>query len=476
MRYKTVIYLLIVIGVVEANKKDPFSQERRLLQTIWDGKLTKRYLDRYHFTRDQLNKLIDGQTPLTVAIENKMDLAVHLLVDAGVHIDKQPDGSIPIELAVQYGTVPTVRYLLEHGVIMTKQACRLASKRTDMFRFFADTIGKIKLSDKKGIKNNLNISRAQVDTCLENMLLTVENPVDLQDLLKRGAHTDYRDEQQEIALDYAVKSCRDKNTKILISQGSPAAQKENIKVAREKCENDKSPLVKDCCKTFDVVINTKTDDDIYPNFVKLVKNNSLSEDFLKHHFAGINKLDINRTFSELNNEDALSLAVRQCYYDATSLLLKYGANTLDYVFPIALKKCPKEMVRLLLDNGAKLHRVVRPLELIIQYNPDAENIIAWLAPIVSGHQRQQALLLACLKGKKGIAAILLDNQVDINFEGEHGQTPLWNALLSHDEAMVKFILERGVRTTITPEQRRYMQKFFPAGYQLVAVPGQYLHE
>jgi len=466
MNAKIFLFYLCVVGGMEAKKT--ISRELQLIETIRLGELTQKYLDRYQFTVNQLNKPINGKTPLTVAIMNKMDLATRLLIDAGVNVQRQADNTEPLIIAVRDGTVPIVRNLLQKGARLTPEACRLASKRLDMFNFFADTIGKIRLGDYKDDANLLNLSRRDVDMCLENMLLTVLNPKDLQDLLKRGARTDYRDEQGETALDYAVKHCFDRNAKILLSQGSPPAKKSNIKQLRMKCEQTITGMPNDCCKTFNVVINTKSDDLVYQQFIDLVKDNKLSSEFLERYFAGLNRLDINRTFIDRNNENALVLAVRFCHFKTTKLLLEYGASTVQYAFAIALKECPKKMLRLLMDHGAKLHSIVRPLELIIQYNPDSESIITWLVPIVSYHDRQQALLFACLKAKKGIVKILLDHGVNINDEGEYGQTPLWNAMLSQDLEMVQFVLDHGSRIKLTNEQLQYMKKFFPAAYNLVA--------
>jgi len=464
MNAKILFFSLIIFGEMGAKRVEP-----QLIKIIRAGDLTQRFLDRHNLTAQRLNEPVNGFSPLTVAIVNKMDEAVRLLVAAGVDVNKQMDGNVPLELAVKDGTVPVVRCLLENGASLTPKACRLASKRYDMFNFFSDTVGKIRFGDRNDGNNLFNLSRSDVDVCLENMLLTVSSPKDLQDLLSRGARTDYRDEKNEIALDYAVNSCYEKNAKILLSQGSPSPQKDNIKQLRERCEKTFSGMPNRCCKTVDVIVNAKPNDSIYAQFLDDVKNGKLTVGFLKKHFSGINRLDINRTFVEVQNEDALTLAVRHCYCDVAKLLLKYDARVSRYTFGIALQKCSKKMLRLLMDHGALLKHAVKPFEIIIQYNPYAESIIKWLAPIISYHDRQIAVLFACLKGHTKIAEILLNNGASIRGIGDHSQTPLWNAILSQQLDMVKFIIDNGGRTKLTGEQLRYVKKFFPAAYDLVGV-------
>ena len=197
-------------------------------------------------------------------------------------------------------------------------------------------------------------------------------------------------------------------------------------------------------------------------------NKNLSKYFLREYFSGPCKLNINRTFSELKDEDALALAVRESDYDAIILLLWYGAKNVQYSFELALRICPKKIIKLILDHGGMLHRVIRPFEQVIMFNPHATSVIKWLLPRMSKRVRQDAFLFSCLKGDVGIAEILLQNGVDINKIGKLGQTALWNVLLSHRTEMVELLITYNVINNLTSAQASYMKGYFPAGYQRIS--------
>ncbi|HBR70324.1 TPA: hypothetical protein DIC20_04155 [Candidatus Dependentiae bacterium] len=438
-----------------------------LLKVVKNGKLTQRFIDRNHVDRAQLEHVIDGETLLTRAIKSQLPETFGILLDAGVNLKKQADGTVPLEVAVEFGTVPMVQELLYQDAHFTSGACRLASKRGDMYRFFVDLFKDIKLDGERDGKNRFNINRADVDRCLENMLLTAQAPRELQELLHRGVRTNYRDEKGNVAVDYAVQQCLDQNTKILLDQASPEPQKKSVEVARAKCEADLSRKTNVCCKTVDIVVKTENREWIYQQLINQIKNKQLDKHFLKEYFTGLNSLNINRTFIELNNEDVLALAVRHCDYGMVQLLLKYGASNIQHSFNIALKKCQKKLIRLLLTHGAKLYRSLRPLEQIIQFNPQAQSIIKWLAPRVSSRSRQDAFLFACLKADVGIADVLLNAGVAIDEIAKDGQSPLWNVLLSQNKSMLEWLITHKVKNNLTSEQMQYMKNYFPAGYQRV---------
>ena len=463
---KVKVYLLCVcmIGVMEAKKVSD--------QTLWEkiqrGKLTQGFIDKYNVTLSQLEAVYGGQTPLTLAIKEKMPETFSLLLKAGVNVQKQADGTIPLETAVANGTVPMARALLEKGVPLSPQVCRLASQNEAMLKFFDELIYDIKLGGMRDKKNKFMFSRSDVDMCLENMLLTVETTKDLQRVLELGARTDYRDEAGDTALDYAVQACRDQNAKILLSQASPEPRKESFEAALKKCEDDLSGMPNSCCRTVDVILTGEDRSSAYQHLVNLIKHHDLDVNFLKENFSGLNRLDINRVFKALHNEDALAFAVRHGNYDTVKLLLKFGASNVQHALAIALKLGTQEMIRLLLDYGAKLCRADKPLLQIIQFNPQADQLIAWLAPDVSKRTRQEALVFACLQGNVSIAEILVAHGANINNPDKKGAYPLWNALLSQKKEMVKWLVDHGVKNELTREQMDYVKTFFPQGYQLVA--------
>ncbi len=455
--------ILFCIGAMEAQRVT----DQALSDNIRRGELTSRYIDRYQIGLSQLERPYKGKTPLSVAISGKLDETVSILIGAGVNVKKQADGTIPLELAVKNGTVPMVRMLLTHGAVLTSKACRLASKRMDMVNFFVDTIGSIKLGARNDGHNDLDINRKDVDFCLKNMLLTVENQDDLQRLLHHGAYTDYRDETGEVALDHVIKKCHSKNAKILISQGSPVAQQKNMDEVTQKCDYERGRMLRPCCQTEKVLLQGKPTDTLYPAFLQQVKKGNVTDAFLKTYFTGLNGLDINRTFEEIDGEDALALAVRLGHLDNVKLLLRHGASAIEYAFEIALKNCTKKMIRLLLDHGALLKNINKPLSLVVEHNSHAQGIIPWLAPLLSRKNRNEALLLACLKGNQTLVELLIDSGAHLNYE-QNEQSPLWNALLSHNELLVNYLIERNVPIKLTPEQRVYLKSYFPTGYELVS--------
>lgn len=459
------IFLISIFLVGEMGARG--ISDKQLLKVVRNGKLTQRFLDRYDVKLAQLEHVVNGETLLTVAIKAQLPETFALLLDAGVNLRKQADGTIPLDIVVEYGTVPMARELLYRDVHLTPQACRLASKREDMFKFFVDILTDIKLGGKHDGENRFNIDRSDVDLCLENMLLTVGTTRELQDLLRKGAHTDYRDERGDVALDYAVRNCLDQNAKILLSQASPAPKEKSVESARLKCEKDLSGASNVCCKTVDIISKTENREKLYQQLIDKIKNRKLTKNFIKEHFTGLNGLNINRTFVELNNEDALSLAVRHCDYDATLLLLKYGASNVQYSFNIALKECPKPLIHLLVKHGAKLYHSLQPFEQVIRFNSDAKSIVKWLAPRVSSRTRQKAFLFACLKADLEVAEILFQAGINVNEIAKDGQSPLWNALLSQNKAIVEWLIAHKVKNEFTSEQMQYMKIYFPVGYQLV---------
>jgi ankyrin repeat protein len=464
MKVKVYVFFLCLIGVMGAQQVS----DQVVWQKIQRGKLTQGFIDKHNVGLEQLEGVYNGKTPLNFTIKEKMPHAFNLLLDAGVNVRQQSDGTIPIETAVAHGTVTMVRALLEKGVPLSSQVCRLASQREDMLKFFDELLHEIKLGGRRDRKNKFEFSRSDVDMCLENMLLTVESTKDLQRVLELGARTDYHDESGEMAIDYAVQGCRDQNVKILLSQASPEPRKESIDVVTKKCEEDLSGMPNSCCRTVDVLLTGEDRSMAYQHLLNLIQHHDLSESFLKENFAGLNGLDINRIFKTLKNEDVLSFAVRQCDKEAIKLLLKYGASNIQHAFSLALKSCPQSIIRLLLDHGAKLFRADKPLLQIIQFNPHAKKLISWLAPDVSMRTRQDALTFACLQGNVSVVEILVQHGANIDNSDKRGSKPLWNALLSQKIEMVKALIDYGVKNDLTAEQLNYAQTFFPAGYQLVA--------
>jgi len=440
-----------------------------LMHEIRAGSLTKRFLRKNTFNIKQLNEIVDGDTPLTLAIREQMPGAVKLLVGAGADVNKSIYEQTPIEIAVLSSTAPIVRHLMQFGAELTARVCRLASHRYDMTMFFMETVGEIKLGSQRDGNNSFQIARPKVDACLNNMLMDVRSSREAQDIIELGACTNYCDADGKTAVDYSAQRCQAQKTKVLLSQGAPFVKKEIVDEVNHRCSTTKKKLPDPCCDTARVLVNQSSNIGHYKELLDRVGNGTLTVEFLKEHFSGLNALDINRTFVDHGDFDALSLATSRCDAHAVSLLLKYGASSIRNAFVIALKNCPKDVLRSLIAYGAKLLQVSKPLDLIIQSNPHAEEIVGWIARMLPKIDRRHALLTACLKGNVSVAHTLLDLGARIDFEDVHGRTPLWNALLSQKKEMVQFVLDHGGDYELKPGQLSFVKKFFPTGYELLSL-------
>ncbi len=116
-----------------------------LMHEIRAGSLTKRFLRKNTFNIKQLNEIVDGDTPLTLAIREQMPGAVKLLVGAGADVNKSIYEQTPIEIAVLSSTAPIVRHLMQFGAELTARVCRLASHRYDMTMFLWKLLVKLSL-------------------------------------------------------------------------------------------------------------------------------------------------------------------------------------------------------------------------------------------------------------------------------------------------------------------------------------------
>lgn len=401
-----------------------FGFTEKLLDYIKTGDVNQKFLRTHEYTLAQLNTPINGITPLVAAIKERKIQAVRTLVDAGADIRAPVQNTLPIEYAVDHASVPIVKYLLSHGATLSPTACQNAMYHTAMAKFFMHIFKKYRLGSIYDGNNCFFMTRAQVDLCLNNMLLNVQTESQLIELLNLGAHANYTDQHKKNSLDYAQQHEKRKFAKILRTQGTGP-------------------------------------DNIDQQLFSAIKNNTLTGEFLKKYFTGINRRNINRVFTDYGAVDALAYAVNECNEQAVQLLLKYGAHNKRNALIIALKKCPKSMLQLLVQHKILLGTIPHPLELIIQYNPDAPAIIDWLASRIMRIERHKTLLFACVQGNEKIAQILVHHGADVNFHDHAQRSPLFNALVSRNTELAQWLLANGAKNKFTKAQNNFVQAYLP---------------
>ncbi len=419
------------------------------------------------YTLGQLNVPCEHTTPLVSAIMHDNLIAVRTLVDAGVDVIQKVAYQLPIEYGVQYASPDIVKYLWAHGAPLSTRACALAARRPRMAQFFINVFKEYRFGSIKLARNCFFLTRPMVDEYVNILLLHVQNEHQLIQLIRMGADVHYHDEQRMGTLDYALQEGRYHIAKILYAQGARA--RADVVQAAQKfaCESNYRTFMR-AHSVLEQVVQDRADT-VDVQLFNLIKDGSLSREFLKKHFSGVNRRSIDRTFVQFFNLDALSYAVACNNYEAACLLLKFGAQNVRGAFVCALKSGSKELIKLLLKFGATFNSVPEPVELIIQHNVYAADIIEWLAPRIMRITRNRALLFACTQAQLPVVQILVCHGAQVNYVGLNGNTPLYNALIGRSADIVAWLLAHGAHDTLTPEQHVYMKNYFPAGSVLLEV-------
>lgn len=386
----------------------------QLLTVIKNGTLTHEWLCNHDVGIDQLNEVITPlkETPLIVAMRARLLHTVDVLLEAGVDVTSEVDGDAPIDIAARESTIEIFKHVLRAGAHITHAVCEYAPKKHDLFFFLIRLFEPLYVGSVFDGNNAYNLTSAQAHTCLNRMLLHVADEHELDRLLKFGADPAYRDEQGWAALDYALAEGRWRLVTILRSQGAQPATSHAIEQAQLLLQSGIDQIKgDDCMRALRAAYGEYALKDTYNQFIEHINKATLTKAFLKKYFTGINKLHINRSFAQRDNQDALLLALCTHQVKTVRLLLCYGAHVHPAAFIYALQHCSKEMVRLLIEHGAHLSWVQRPLEFIMeQHNPHAQELIAWLAPQTMRVRRNQALCYAQDHGYTAIAQILEDNK------------------------------------------------------------------
>lgn len=402
-------YWCLSISLLQAGLLQAGIDQSQLFEHIRRGIVTVAWLDAHGVDSQQLNVCMapGSDTPLGVAIQARFLHTVRALLDAGADINASSNGLLPIELATQRSNTAIVKQLLLSGASITPLMCQFAPQNNDLFHFLIHLFKPFYLINARDGDNPYRLTSALVHDCVNRMLLYAQDEHKLMDLIKLGADVSYRDEQGWSALDHALARCQWRLVTILRSQGAQPTTPQVVQRAQEGLYNDTHCLKSDDCpRALRAVHGEFTRAGLYEQFVQHVQHDTLTEDFLRCYFTGINKLSINRPFAEHQYLDALSLAVQADHYRAAQLLVRFGARVHRDVLAYALDHCSKKMIRLLLEHGARLHWVARPLERIIEYNPNARELVPWLAPQTMRIARNQALRFAQRHGLIEIAELL----------------------------------------------------------------------
>jgi len=337
-------------------------------------------------------------------------------------------GSVAAELehAVQYEPVERVQQLLRSGVPLTANACVLAGFRDAVARYFF-------LYIREAIERSWRGESIQVMTsadayqCLDALLVHTADVALVRTLLLAGARVGYKDMQG--------------NTALLSAQQAGYREKEAL--LRHQAE------------------------DVYAQLLMRVQNETLTEDFLRTHFVGLNKLNINRPYQEVGWRTALFVAVMRNYVKGVLLLLRYGAKGVQYALWLAIQRASKKIIQALCEHGARLWAIPGALQTVVTSNKHAENIVPWLAPLVSPRDRKDALIAACLKADECLFAQLTRAGASLYYQDKQGVTPLYAAVLGHNLSLVKTIAAHK-KQQLTRDQLLRAKTFFPDAYTLLA--------
>ncbi len=397
---RTKILIVLALGIAINTQANDIETNKALADHIKSGSLTLAWLDKQQFTHDQLNTPIErGLTPLGLAIEQDMPQAIDYLIAAGANVHTMTNGLTPLEFAAHRSYVLLMQQLMIAGAQLTVPLCRRAPELYPVFYYLLRIFKPIKFGNQYDGDNCFGLTRARVDECLDNMLLHVIDDRELVQLLEMGAHVEFRDELGKTALDYAVENCHWKIAAILLGHGSPEARNYALSGAcKELGQATTLERTFACANTAQLLRQRVPVDSVYRELLVHIQHKTLTPEFLGTYFVGLNRLNINRTYSSHGGADALFFAVQAGDYDTILWLLVYGARPHLKALAWALEHSPKRIVRLLVSRGARLFRIKDFLTRVIMHNPDACEIVAWLAPLVGRQQRNQALRLAKQRG------------------------------------------------------------------------------
>ncbi len=122
----------------------------------------------------------------------------------------------------------------------------------------------------------------------------------------------------------------------------------------------------------------------------------------------------------------------------------------DTPLHVAVKKGYKEIVELLINNGAIINIIndqgYTPLFSSFKYVEIVELLLKNGAEInIRAYENQTPLFYACGHGSKEIVKLLIDNGADVSIKDDQGKTPLFSCISNENSVeIVKLLIEEGV--------------------------------
>jgi ankyrin repeat protein len=268
---------------------------------------------------------------------------------------------VTLEYAIEHSSIATVQHLIDDGAVLTPELCERAGARDALAHYIFDYLTRLTYALRRDVPVRLPqhinraFSRQDIYTCMSALMLHVIDIHLVRELLLNGADVRYQDRDGHTALFYAQRSDRPDLTRVLIHE---------------------DPVV-------------------YDQLLQHVQQHTLSESWLYAHFKGLNRMNINRPFSELGWRPVLLFAVENNDYEATRLLLAVDALHRQEALKLALQHGSKKLIRLLMRRGACVSAIEDALSYVRSYNPNADEIIPWLSSFYS--QRRVAALSTATK-------------------------------------------------------------------------------
>lgn len=343
---------------------------------------------------------LDGRPCLYRAAEQKHTNMVELLLTHGASSRLQGYTSALCG-AARGGSVEITRILLDH-----EEAAGLTPKAPGNDEAFLQAA----LSRNEDIARLL-IEHSSVDVNFEDnsgqtaMGAAAERgwTAMVKMLLAYGANANHKS-RGEAPLTLATKRCDLETMKVLCTEG-----KAQVNVTEFTSDNDQPPLWHAVCPT-----NGNTWADMARASDGMVK-------YLLESGADVNSWNRRKS-------SPLQEAARRGLINGARMLLDYGADA----YPIEGESYNYPPIVSGAENGSE--SIVKLL-----LGGKAKDIAA------RDRQRELALVHASMRGKRDVILLLLEEGVDINTEGYHGQTPLICAIDKKQIPTARLLVRRGAR-------------------------------
>ncbi|KAM3066169.1 hypothetical protein ACMFMF_010485 [Clarireedia jacksonii] len=353
------------------------------------------------------------QTSLIVAVRNRHEAMVRLLLENRASIDaKDINGQTPLILAVNNEHKAIVRLLLENGASID------AKDVNGQTPLMLAVNNKYKAIVRLLLENGASIDAKDVNGQTP-LMLAVNNKYKaiVRLLLENGASIDAKDVNGQTPLMLAVNNKHEAIVRLLLENGASIDAKD---------VNGQTPLM--------LAVNNE-----HKAIVRLLLENGASIDA-----------------KDVNGQTPLMLAVNNKHEAIVRLLLENGASTDAKDFEcqtpliLAVNNRHEAIVRLLLENGAstdaKDFECQTPLILAVKNRHEAMVRLP-LETVANTEQqdlfRRTPLAQAIAAVEEQIVKILLEKGANIEAKDISNRTPLSWAAWGGKEEVVKMLLEKG---------------------------------